>query len=254
MEKDKNEKNKNEINEDKNEYENLIKKDIVKEMMTEIEIKEKSMHKRRKSIETEDVLRKIELDNEIKIPINEKLERIENISEIINAGNDSNFASTRSLPAISKKLTIDKIEPEFRKIYLTIDEKMNKYVDDLNKYFYKEMFDSFYIKLKELYKQKYETYIKVNEEYFCNIKENEYLIESDDNLGEIEKIQIQNIIDCLKEEQKDQIDQVLDEYNTNIRNLINDLKQNMFKDNVGVQLIEEQLKLDIYTMINETFL
>ena len=254
MEKDKNDKNDkniNGINDNKNEYELLAKKDLVKEMMTEIEIKEKSMHKRRKSIETEDVIRKIELDNEIKIPINEKLERIENISEIINAGNDSNFASTRSLPAISKKITIDKIDPEFRQIYLKIDEKMNKYVDDLNKYFYNEMFDNFYIKLKEIYEKKYETYIKVNEEYFCNIKENEYLI--DDKIGEAEKIQIQNIIDCLKEEQKDQIDQVLDEYNTNISNLINDYKQNKFKDNIGVQLIEEQLKLDIYNLINETF-
>ena len=221
--------------------------------MDEIEREEKPVQRRRKSIETEDVMRKIELDNEIKIPINEKLERIENINEIIHNGEDSNFASTRSLPAISKKITIDKIAPEYRKTFIKVDEKMNNYVDVLNKYYYTEMFDNFYMKLKEIYKQKYEKYIKVNDEYFSNIKENEFLLDSNDKMGENEKKEIQNIIDSLKEEQKDQIDQVLDEYNTNISNLISDYKQNVFKKNVGVQLIEEQLKLDIYSMINDAF-
>ena len=240
-EKKKREKKLNENNDDKNDNELLNKKDIVKEMMAEIEIKEKQIQNRTKSIETEDVIKKIELDNEIKIPINLKLERIENINQIINNGEDSNFESTKSLPAISKKISIEKLEPEYRHIYVKIEAKMNNYVNGLNKYFYTEMFDNFYIKLKEKYRQKYEKYIKANDEYFTNIKENEYLI--DDKIGEIEKKQILNIIDCLKEEQKDQLDQVLDEYNTNIRNLINDYKQNIFKNNVGVQLIEEQLNL-----------
>ena len=248
-----NAKNINEIIDDKDEYDLLIKKDLVKEMMTEIELEGKPVQKRRKSIETEDVMRKIELDNEIKIPINIKLERIENINEIINNGGDSNFASTRSLPAISKKITIDKIAPEYRQTFIKVDEKMNNYVDVLNKYYYTEMFDNFYIKLGEIYKQKYEKYIKVNDEYFSNIKEKEFELDSNDKLTENEKKKMQNIIDSLKEEQKDQIDQVLDEYNTNISNLISDYKQNVFKNNVGVQLIEEQLKLDIYSMINDAF-
>ena len=251
--KEKNEINKNEINDDKDEYKFLMKKDMVKEIMDEIEREEKPVQRRRKSIETEDVMRKIELDIEIKTPINEKLERIENINEIIHNGEDSNFASTRSLPAISKKITIEKIAPEYRKTFLKVDEKMSNYVDVLNKYYYTEMFDNFYMKLTEIYKQKYEKYIKVNDEYFSNIKENEFLLEYNDKMGENEKKEIQNIIDSLKEEQKDQIDKVLDEFNTNISNLISDYKQNLFKKNVGVQLIEEQLKLDIYSMINDAF-
>ena len=181
------------------------------------------------------------------------MERIEKISEIINNGEDSNFASTRSLPSISKKVSIDKIAPEFRKTFLKIEEKMNNYVDVINKYFYTEMFDNFYIKLKDIYKQKYEKYIKVNDEYFSNIKEKEFILDSNDKMGENEKKEIQNIIDGLKEEQKDQIDQVLDEYNTSISNLISDYKQNALKKNVGIQVIEEQLKLDIYSMINDAF-
>ena len=115
------------------------------------------------------------------------------------------------------------------------------------------MFDSLYIKLKELYDEKYKKYIKVNDEYHSNIKENEFIMESDDNMDEMEKIGIQNIIDCLKEEQKDQIDQILDEYNKKINTLKNDYKRNLFEKNIGIQLIEEQLKLDFYTMVNNAF-
>lgn len=263
--KDKNENNNNEIDKidnngkkeiDKNDEkkennskkENILNSEINKENKIE-----STLFKRRKSIETEDVIRKIELETEFKNEINEKMEKIENISEIINAGDESNFASTRSLPVITQKVNIEQIEPEFRHIFLKIFAKMNEYVDALNKYFYTEMFDNFYIKLKELYKEKYEKYLKINDEYFCNIKENEFLIDNNDKIDSVEKTQIQNIIDCLKEEQKDQTNEILDEYNRNISNLINDYKQNALQKNVGVQLLEEQLKLDVYTLINEAF-
>ena len=72
-------------------------------------------------------------------------------------------------------------------------------------------------------------------------------------MDEKEKIRIQNIIESLKEEEKDQIDKIIDEYNNNINNLISDFKQNSIKKNIGIQLIEEQLKLDIITMINDSF-
>ena len=134
-----------------------------------------------------------------------------------------------------------------------IEERLKEYVGDINRHFYIEMFDSFYLKLKELYDEKYNKYIKVNDEYHSNIKENEFIIENDDKMKEDEKKNIQNIIDSLKEEQKDQIDQILDEYNKSINNLINEFKQNLFKNNVEMQLIEERLKLDVYTMINDAF-
>ena len=93
----------------------------------------------------------------------------------------------------------------------------------------------------------------INNEYHSNITEKEYLLENEENLSEEKKAEIQSIIDSLKEEQKDQIDKIVDEYNNNIILLINEFKQNSFKKNTSIQLLEEQLKLDIYTMINEAF-
>ena len=130
---------------------------------------------------------------------------------------------------------------------------MKEYVNTLNNHFYKDAFEEFSSKLKELYDSKYEKYIKVNNEYHSSITEKEYLLENEENLNEEKKLEIQNIIDSLKEEQKDQIDKIVDEYNNNITLLINEFKQNSFKKNTSIQLLEEQLKLDIYTMINEAF-
>ena len=66
-------------------------------------------------------------------------------------------------------------------------------------------------------------------------------------------MEIQQIIDSLKEEQKDQIDKITDEYNELIDKKIVEFKQTFFKKDIGINLMEEQLKLEIYTMINEAF-
>ena len=192
------------------------------------------------------------MDEIIKKVISEKLEKIDELDDGINYGPDSNFASTKSIPNISNKKLVEIFKTDYHEYYIEIQERIDKYLEKINNYFYKEMFDSLYIKLKELYDEKYQKYIKVNEEYYSNIKENEFAMENDDKMEEIEKMQIQNIIDCLKEEQKDQIDQILDECNKKINNLKDNYKWDLF-ENIGAQLIDEQLKLNIYTMINNAF-
>ena len=205
---------------------------------------------RRKSIDTENVIRAIKIDDEITKFLDEKIKVIDNLYYGIYSDDESNFESSRSIPNLSKKTSAE-IPSDCQATYTKIENRAKNYVDNINKYFYKEMFDTFFVKLKELYKEKYENYLKVNNEYHSNIKENEYNLECNDKISEIEKKEIQNIIDSLKEEQKDQIDKIVDEYNTKIKKFINDFKQNLFKKNVGVDLIEEQLKLDIYTIIND---
>ena len=79
------------------------------------------------------------------------------------------------------------------------------------------------------------------------------MLETEEDLSEEKKAEIQNIIDSLHEEQKDQIDKIIDEYNNNIILSMNEFKQNSFRKNASLQLLEEQLKLDIYTMINEAY-
>ena len=66
-------------------------------------------------------------------------------------------------------------------------------------------------------------------------------------------LEIQQIIDSLKDEQQNQIAKIEDEFNRLIVSKVNEFKINSFKNNSGIQLMEEQLKLDIYSLINESF-
>ena len=211
----------------------------------------KTPARKRKSIVDENVIRKIELDEELTKIINEKIQSLESLLDDIDSGSESNFTSTTSLPSVSKAINIDQIPAVFQPYFSNIEEKISSYCESLNTNYYNEIFENFSSKLKGLYDEKYKKYIQVKNEYHSSIKENEFKYENEEKLDENEKNHIQNIIEILKEEEKDQIDNFLDEYNSNISILIDDFKQNCFKKNIGIQLRQEQLKLDIYTIINE---
>ena len=190
------------------------------------------------------------------------LEKLNNINNTNNKGdeeaselqNDDISSISNNFNAIQDlKLTIDEIPPVFQDTYTDVEDKMKKYVKDLNDHFYKDTFELFSLELKELYDKKYNKYIEVNNEYHNNIKEKEYQLENDENLDEAKKLLIQQIIDSLKEEQKDQIDKITDEFNELIDSKISEFKRTFWKKDCGINLMEEQLKLDIYTMINEAF-
>lgn len=211
------------------------------------------LSKKRKNSDTENIIKNLNLNDEIKKMVLEKSQKIDKILfEPVDAGKNSNPQSTRSLPDISKKKYIEKLPSNLKTTFLEVEGKIKDYVHKLNHHYYTEIFDNFSLKLKKIYDNKYEKYIKVNEEYHSNLIEDQFILENEDKMEEGERIQIQNIIECLKEEQKDQLDQILDEYNNNIQILIKDFKHNLFKNNIGIDLIEEKLKLDIYTMINDS--
>ena len=130
---------------------------------------------------------------------------------------------------------------------------IGEYMNDFNHFFYKEIFEQFSSELKELYEQKYKKYIEIRNEYHNQIKENEYLLEIDDNLTKEKKEEIQQTIESLNEEQQHQIDVVEDEFNQKISDKISEFKLKGFKHNSGIQLLEEKVKLDIYSLINESF-
>ena len=249
----KSEKKDNVEKKDIKEEEDSLKNKIINE--NKDDIPEKTPATRKKSIDDENVIREIKLDDEIIKTIEEKMGKIYRLLDGTISDDDSNLLSSTSLPSVTpiKKLNIEKMPLKFKRTFRVIEQKLKKYADNINSHFYLEMFDNFFYKLKELYDNKYKKYIEVNDEYHSSIKGKEFIIESNDNLDINEKNNLQNIIDGLKEEEKDQIDKILDEYNTNIKLLINEFKQNLFKNNVGIQLIEEQLKLDIITIINEAF-
>ena len=126
-------------------------------------------------------------------------------------------------------------------------------MNEFNNFYYKDIFDQFSSSLKEIYDSKYKKYIDISVEYHTQIKEREHILENDENLSEERKIEIQQIIDSLKDEQQNQIAKIEDEFNRLIVSKVNEFKINSFKNNSGIQLLEEQLKLDIYSLINESF-
>ena len=209
--------------------------------------------RKRKSIVDENVIREIELDEDIRNITKEKMQSLESLLDDIDSGSESNFTSTASLPSVSKAVNIEQMPAVFQPYFTKIEEKIKSYCEGLHTNYYNEIFENFSIKLKELYDEKYKKYIQVNNEYHSSIIENEFKYENEEKIDENEKNHIKNIIESLKEEAKDQIDKILDEYNNNISELIEDFKHNCFKKNIGIQLRQEQLKLDIYTIINEAF-
>jgi len=199
----------------------------------------------------ENVRENQKLDDEIVKVLEEKMGKIENLT---NNDKGDEEASEGGNDDIKKDhFSFDDIPSKFQETYTEIDIKMNRYVNDLNSHFFKSTFEVFSNELKDLYEKKYKKYIEVNDEYHTSIKEKEFLLENDEDLNENQKNEILQIIDSLKEEQKDQIDKIIDEYNHLIDSKINEFKRTAFKNDCEINLIEEQLKLDIYTMINEAF-
>ena len=203
-------------------------------------------------VDAKNVIRKIEPDNEIKEIVEQKMKNLENLNNN-NVDDEINGDEESSEQLQDLKMVVDEIPVKFQETYNEVEKLINKYVKDLNNHFYKDTFEVFSLELKDLYDKKYKKYIEVSNEYHNSIKESEFHLENDENVSEEEKLIMPQIIDSLKEEQKDQIDKITDEYNELIDKKINDFKMNFYKKDCGINLMEEQLKLDIYTMINEAF-
>jgi hypothetical protein len=266
------EENENVINEEKKEEE--------KKEENKNEIKENPPAMNRKSIVDEDVTRKIDLDEEISKSIDDQIKSLKNIitnlsmrKTIINyannndneededSQNDDNDNSNSNLNKINQNdennelmdSNVDRIPAKFRSTYYQVESLMIEYMNDFNQCFYTDIFEQFSSGLRELYESKYKKYIEIRNEYHNQIKENEYLLENDENLNEEKKLEIQQTIDSLNEEQQHQIATVEDEFNRKIMDKISEFKLNSFKSNSGIQLLEEQVKLNIYSIINDSF-
>ena len=146
-----------------------------------------------------------------------------------------------------------KVPLKFQSAYFSVEELINKYISQFNNFFFKEIFEQFAQNLKDIYDTKYKKYIEVSLEYHHQIKENEHILENHKDFSEEKKEEIQQIIDSLKDEQQNQIAKIEDEFNRLIVSKVNEFKIDSFKNNSGILLIEEKLKLDIYSIINESF-
>ena len=216
-----------------------------------------------------EMLEKISPDEEIKSSIESQIESLQNIISNLNMKipsqneNDNEEEEDSELSNSNKNLIkvknnntnslIEKIPAKFQETYSFVEDLIHTYMKEFNLFFYKEIFEQFSSSLLELYEMKYKKYIEIRNEYHDQIKENEYTMENEDNLTEQKKEEYQQTIESLKEEQQHQIDVVEDEFNKKIMDKISEFKLNSFKHNSGIQLLEEKVKLDIYSLINQAF-
>ena len=263
----------NKINEEKEEAkkEEKIKEEEIDELKNK-DVKEsviKTLRKtslRRASTLEEDFMKKIKPDDEICNPINEKIQELQNMINKLNGKEDNQNGniineeeeeSDTNLIKITKDDSnnnnfINKIPAKFQDTYYQVQNIIYQYMKDFNEFFYKDIFDQFSSGLKELYELKYNKYIEIRNEYHNQIKEYEFILENDDTIDENRKNEITQTIDSLNEEQQHQIATIEDEFNRKIMEKISEFKMNSFKKNSGIQLLEEQVKLDIYSIINDS--
>ena len=234
----------------------------------------------RESVVDKDVTRKVDIDENILSSVNKKMDLLMKLigdieknkvneeeeddeSSVNNEDNSNNIndddnkiiSENKKEKNILEEISTNaiKVPLKFQSTYYQVESIMNSYIDDFNNFYYKNIFEHFASNLKEIYETKYKKYIDISVEYHTQIKENEHILENNDNLSEEKKLEIQQIIDSLKDEQQNQIAKIEDEFNRLIVSKVNEFKINSFKNNSGIQLIEEQLKLDIYSLINDSF-
>ena len=204
----------------------------------------------------------IEIDENILASVNERINLLMKLIDHIENNNltkddeDENINETNIIDENDglKSLTnIIKVPLKFQSIYFQVEKLIMQYMEQFNNFFFKEIFEQFASNLKEIYDNKYKKYIEISLEYHHQIKENEHLLENHEDYSEDKKSEIQQIIDSLKDEHQNQIAKIEDEFNRLIVSKVNEFKIDSFKNNIGILLIEEKLKLEIYSIINEAF-
>ena len=171
-EKEKEEEKKQENEHEKEQEKEKINENMIKEkeenkenLISEKETGEKNVNrtfkKKTSIVEEVNLLRNIDPDEEIVKIIDEKmkiLEKLNNINNITNKGDEeaselqnddiSSISNNNFNPIQDLKLTIDEIPLKFQDTYTDVEDKMRKYVKDLNNHFYKDTFELFSLELK----------------------------------------------------------------------------------------------------------
>jgi len=108
--------------------------------------------------------------------------------------------------------------------------------------------------------EKYQKYVEVSKNYQSQIKEMEFLIHGGKIIVNINRNTVDSedqhrdgiisIVEALKEEQEQELERIEDHYDKLVIEAQNNFKNISFKNNPGVQLIEEKFKLDLYNLIN----
>jgi len=139
--------------------------------------------------------------------------------------------------------------PKHKQMFHDIKETIEYFISDFNQYFYEHLFQKFIEQIQKITDEKYLKYIEISKNYHSQIKEVEFLINSEDDNDRKDSLQV--ILDALKEEQQHELDRIEDHYNKLVNDAYSNFKNFGFKNNSGIQIIEEKFKLDTFNMMND---
>ena len=160
-------------------------------------------------------------------------------SSIDNKNNDDedaenlNSRTTQLFTGIEENTNIG---PKQQKGFIDIRNTLDSYVNNFNKSFYVDVFVKFCKQVKKLVDEKFNKYIEITHMYQKQIKESKaQLTEIED--GSPQYKELENVIESLKEEQRNELDEIEDEYNEKIQTFQRNFKTNEFKTNPGTFII-----------------
>ena len=182
-----------------------------------------------------------------------KKEKDSSIDNKINDDEDAenlNSRTTQLFTGIEKNTNIG---PKQQKGFIDIRNTLDSYVNNFNKSFYVDVFVKFCKQVKKLVDEKFNKYIEITHMYQEQIKEiKAQLTEIED--GSPQYKELENVIESLKEEQRNELDEIEDEYNEKIQTFQRNFKTNEFKTNPALLLLEEQFRLSMCNKINDLIL
>jgi len=136
-----------------------------------------------------------------------------------------------------------------KKMITALKSSTENFLTGFNGYFHENVFQRFTEHIEKLMDEKYKKYLEMSKHYNSQIKEMEFLGNSDENQH---NDSLKEMLNSLKEEQQHEFDRIEDQYGSLIKEAHNNFKNVGFRNNKGIQIIEEKFKLDIYNLIKDT--
>lgn len=142
------------------------------------------------------------------------------------------------------------INTKFSKLFENVDTHLSEYSYDFCRHFFSSVFQRFSETVNHIMNEKYKKYTETCQIYQTQIKEMEFLINEDDQHQD----SIMLIVDSLKEEKQQELQRMEDHYQNLIEEAIANFKSFGIKNNSGIELQEEKMKLEMFNMINDAII
>jgi hypothetical protein len=136
-----------------------------------------------------------------------------------------------------------------RKI-LSLKDSLDDYLNKFNNYIHNDLIIRTTDKIQRIFKEKFDNYKKTNEDYNNDIKD----LEDQKNSINKDDPQYTSLIiaiDMLKDEMQNELDKFDDQYNAKILKFKKEFRTDEIKNDPGITLLEEQLRLGVINTLQE---